>query len=65
MLEEMVARINKAHSDYAFQMSHYEVHIDAMYTDKIENGGTIINNPGASINLIDKSGPEAAKHIKE
>lgn len=65
MLEELVARINKAHSDYAFQMSRYEVHIDAVYTDKVENSGTIINNPGASINLIDKSGDDAPNKIAE
>lgn len=65
MLEELVARINKAHADYAFQMAHYEVHIDAVYTDKVENSGTLINKPGASINLIDKSGLDAPNKIAE
>lgn len=65
MLEELVARINKAHSDYAFQGAHYEVHIDAVYADKVENSGTLINKPGASINLIDKSGLDAPNKIAE
>ena len=65
MLEEIVARINQAHSDYAFQVAHVEYHIDNMYTGSVVNKGTLINKPGASINLIDKSGLDGPNKIAE
>ena len=41
------------------------VNIEKFYTDKVVNAGTLINKPGASINLIDKSGLDAPNKIAE
>ena len=65
MLQDLARLIAAIHKHVGEDKPSITVIIENLYTNKVENSGTLINNPGAAINLIDQSDQDNTKEIVE